>query len=205
MDKLYSAWSFYAGPVLTLPLLAFFGTWRSRRTRIFLFLAAPVAVASLMVPFFQPHYLAPATALLYAVLLQGMRALIRHMPQVVRAIPLICIAMVGVRLAQAVISIPPDLTHTKTWARSSDELLSRELIAADLLAKGGQHLVIVHYGPEHDSRLEYVYNDADIDASRIVWARDMGRDRNAELLRYFSSRRVWLLEGESELVLSPYP
>lgn len=40
MKKLYWAWSFYVGPVLTLPLLALIWTWRSRRTRILLFLAA---------------------------------------------------------------------------------------------------------------------------------------------------------------------
>jgi hypothetical protein len=52
---------------------------------------------------------------------------------------------------------------------------------------------------------ELVYNDADIDHARIVWARDMGRD-NLELIRYFRDRHVWLVNGsESPLQLIPYP
>ena len=44
--------------------------------------------------------------------------------------------------------------------------------------------------------LRWIYDDADIDGSRIVWARDLGPERDAELARYFSGRQVWM--GGSE-------
>src|SRR5205823_4942191 len=44
---------------------------------------------------------------------------------------------------------------------------------------------------------EWVYNEADIDAAKVVWARDMDATSNAELLRYFQGRRVWLIEPDS--------
>jgi hypothetical protein len=72
----------------------------------------------------------------------------------------------------------------------------------------GQHLVIVRYGStygvNHDVDHEWVYNSADIDHSKIVWARDMG-PQNAELLQYFSSRQAWLLNGDDpDPQLRPY-
>jgi hypothetical protein len=38
-----------------------------------------------------------------------------------------------------------------------------------------------------------VYNDPDIPASKVIWARDMGANDNAELLDYFRDRQAWLL------------
>ena len=45
VNKLFTVWSFFIGPVLTLPLLASAWTWRSRRTRVLLFLAASMVLA----------------------------------------------------------------------------------------------------------------------------------------------------------------
>ena len=60
----------------------------------------------------------------------------------------------------------------------------------------GQHLVIVRYGPDHDLDREWVYNAADIDNAKIVWARDMGAMDNEELLQYFHNRHVWRLDAD---------
>jgi hypothetical protein len=111
--------------------------------------------------------------------------------------------MVAVRLGMAAASIPLEPVWPMTWARPWPAPLGRETIAAGLRAKGARHLVIVRYGGY--SGAEYVYNDADIDASPIVWARDMGPAKNTELLHYYGSRKVWLLDVTSgSPVLSPY-
>lgn len=203
--KLGRFWLFFVGPVLTLPLLAMLWTWRSRRTRTFLLMAAVVAAAMSLVPWFMPHYAAPATALIWALLVQGMRALRHWRPAVARAIPVICVVMVAVRAAMALSPIPFVLTYNMTWATTWSEPLGRERITQRLRSYGGRHLVIVRYQPDHDPLKEYVFNAADIDGSDIVWARDMGAERNEELLRYFRSRRAWLLEvGRQPPELRPY-
>jgi hypothetical protein len=41
-----------------------------------------------------------------------------------------------------------------------------------------------------------VYNAADINGSRVVWAQYMGQKQDKELVEYFSDRHVWLLAAD---------
>ena len=204
-DKLVSSWKFYFGPILTIPLLAFPWILRDRKMR-FTLIASAVFFAGLAVQTWtMPHYVAPATGLIYIVLIQCMR----HMRfwrwhgqgiglSVIRVIPLIAIAMVVLRVSAAAahVQIEP------AWPRGN---LDRAAVLRELQHLPGEQLVIVHYGPRHDVDWEWVYNVADIDHSKVIWARDMGDNKNQELLRYFPARRVWLLNGDdSPPKLSPY-
>jgi hypothetical protein len=59
-----------------------------------------------------------------------------------------------------------------------------------------QHLILVRYQPNHNTHIEWVYNEADIDNSKVVWAREMDQDSNLRLFEYFKKRRIWLLEAD---------
>jgi len=84
--------------------------------------------------------------------------------------------------------------------------LDRVAVINQLSRIPGDHLVIVSYGPDHNVDRDWIYNAPDIDRARIVWARDMGKDSNQELLQYFSSRHAWLMHGDdSPPLLYPYP
>jgi hypothetical protein len=70
----------------------------------------------------------------------------------------------------------------------------------------GESLVIVRYGPEHSPYEEWIYNEADIDAAKVVWAGEMGPEAMRELLSYFKDRRLWLLKvDQTPGSLTPYP
>ena len=69
----------------------------------------------------------------------------------------------------------------------------------------GEHLVLVRYSKDHNSGEEYVYNDADIDRAKIVWAREIPGIDLSPLLNYFRNRKVWLYEpDEDDSVVRPY-
>jgi len=53
---------------------------------------------------------------------------------------------------------------------------------------------------------DWVYNGAEIDDAKVLWARDLDAGQNAKLFAYFSDRKVWLVTPDSTtLISSPTP
>jgi hypothetical protein len=87
-----------------------------------------------------------------------------------------------------------------------DEGMARVRATRELLSVPGSHLVFVNYQRQEFYPREWVYNAADIDGSRIIWAQDMGPERNLELLRYYPNRRAWMAYPDRRPYrLAPYP
>jgi len=197
-QKIWSSWKFYLGSVFTLPLLLLPWTFRDRRMRFPLLAGTLFLVGTMVETWTSPHYLAAATGLLYLVLMQCMRHLRlwrwRGQPYgdaIVRAIPVICCALIVLRLG----AVAAGAQIEPRWPRGN---LERAAILRQLQSSPGQHLVIVSYRPEHDLDHDWVYNAADIDAAKVVWARDMGLRDNGELLQYFHGRQVWRLNADQD-------
>ena len=202
--RAWMMWGFYLGPALSIPLLAFPCILRDRKMR-FPLIAGAVSLLGLAVEtWMSPHYLAPALGLVYLGLLQCLR----HMrlwrwrgeplgAALVSAVPLILCAMIILRVAAIIarVQIEPQ------WPRGN---MARSQIARALQKAPGQHLILVRYGKTHLADIEWVYNAADIDRAKLVWARDMGEYANQELLQYFRERKVWgLCPDDSPLRLVP--
>jgi hypothetical protein len=205
-------WVFYLGPALTIPFLFLPAFVRDRQTRLLALIGAVLGLAMLPELWFMPHYCAPATAIVLAVVVDGTRRLngwcLKGKPvggAIMRCVLLACLIGLGARIVMGIAPLPFSLTYEDSWGTSTHIPLHRERIIAMLRSFPGPHLVIVRYASRHDPFYEYVFNAADIDRAEIVWARDMGVARNSELVRYFHGRRVWLLEPDaSPLVLQPY-
>ena len=75
--------------------------------------------------------------------------------------------------------------------------LERSKIANQLAGLGGRHVVVVHYGSQHNVEQEWVYNGANIDAAPVVWAHDRGSAENQNLLKYFADRTVWFFDPDA--------
>jgi hypothetical protein len=205
-DKIVQLSRFYLGPAFLLPLIAFPGILRDRRMRLALMAGFIFCIGWLVETWTFPHYVAPATGLVYMVLVQCMRHLrlwrrngVPVGPFLVRSVLVVCVAMIFLRLA-AIVAHAPLEPH---WPLGN---VDRVHIVERLSAIPGSHLVIVRYGPDHNVDRDWIYNAPDIDGSRIVWARDMGKEQNLELLQYFRDRYAWLMSGdESPPQLEPYP
>jgi hypothetical protein len=81
----------------------------------------------------------------------------------------------------------------------------RKTVERQLAAMPGEHLVLVRYSKDHNSGEEYVYNDADIDHAKTVWAREIPGMDPGPLFSYFPNRDVWVYEPDADdESVSPY-
>ncbi len=188
-----------------------------RRIR-FLVLCSLVLAAGMVIEIFLiAHYLAPFTAVFYAIGLQAMRHLRVWSPggqpvgaTMVRLLVVICVAMAGLRLFTVPLHIvipewPPSEWADK-WYGPEHFGVQRAHIEAELEQLPGDQLAIVRYTPGHNPIDEWVYNWADIDGSKVIWAREMDSANNLELIHYYHDRKVWLVEPDTlPASISPYP
>src|SRR5260370_24386143 len=89
------------------------------------------------------------------------------------------------------------LRRYETWNAINHRNPERRILVNQGLAQvPGKLLVFVRYTPRHTFQDEWVYNAADIDGARIVWARDLGEPENEKLRRYYPDRVGMLLEPD---------
>ena len=97
------------------------------------------------------------------------------------------------------------LTPANRYVSGSAEYLinaKHAEIEEQLGKQPGRALVLVRYGPRHQIYEELVYNHADIDGSKVVWARSLGAEKDAELIRHYPDREVWTLVENGGVTLS---
>ncbi len=193
--KINMIWIFYFAPALTVPLLFLPRIIRDRRLRFLLTAGAVGLAGSALVVFFNIHYVAAISSIMVAVIIQGMRRLrtwrFEGKPSgrfLVRAIVVICVVMIPIQV-RILAAVP----EPGSWAAIGPERIA---MAKQLQSFSGPQLILVRYSVNHDPLAEWVYNKADIDGEKVVWARDMSEADNEELLRYFKDRRVWLLAAD---------
>jgi hypothetical protein len=193
---------FWLGAVLAIPGLPF--ALRDRKLRALWITLALVLVAVYVVAWSNAHYAAPATCLVFALLVQSLRHL-RTMGASRfawgKALARASVALLFVNTASAAINKECDRLY---WTCTGD--ISRTLVLQKLQAEPGKHLVMVRYNDDdlsiHD---EWVFNGADIDGSKILWARELDETQNEKLFNYFKDRRVWLATTkDGHLVFGPY-
>jgi hypothetical protein len=195
-------WRFFAGPMLTIPLLFFAGVWRGGRLHVLILGLAAALVAVLFEGAAMPHYLSPATGAIVAVIVECLRRLRawkfrgrRTGLLLARAAPVVMMAVLGVRIAAENAGLPyTQKLNYQSWCCKVRGDYAKHRVTEFLNGQPGKHLVIVTPKRDEHNLLQWIYNDADIDASRIVWARDLGPSGNARLLEYFPGRIVWRVD-----------
>jgi len=211
--KAQTLWRFYLGPALSIPLVMLPMVWRSRRLRLLLLTAACTILLTLMQFVSLPHYAAPAAACILAVLVECMRRLRRVRRhgrpiglQLVLAAPAIMLVILAVRIGLEKAHLPfTQRVNFESWCCVEPGNQNKERVLETLEKLGGKHLVIVKPKDNPNDFLQWIYNSADIDASPVVWARDLGPEQDRALLEYFRGRQVWLVDPNAQpATLRPY-
>ena len=191
----------WPGVLFLLPGLLF--AFRDRKMRLLVVSLLSCLAAVFAVIWSAPHYAAPVTCVIYALLAQAVRHL-RTMKWRIRPI--------GIALSRAVVLLLVLETGVNVGRRACDPMWwtctgdpSRVAILQKLLHTPGKHLIMVRYAEDHNIHDEWVYNGADIDGSKVIWARELGTQQNDKLFAYFKDRHIWLVQPDVENTeIKPY-
>ena len=194
---------FYFYAPLYVALLAFLVSIRSYRRAWVALTCLLFALGVNFFPAFQFHYLGAVACLFLLMSVQGLERITRwpHGVEAARLIIFLC-------ATQFAFWFGLHLNDTRDFAR---QMLAfdgwdsvnhtnperRIAVQADVAKTAGRLLIFVRYWPQHPFQDEWVYNGADIDGQRVVWARDLGSAENEKLIAYYGERKVMLLEPDA--------
>jgi hypothetical protein len=206
--KVKTYWTFYQGGrylrlALTIPLITLPWLLRDRWSRRAMLICGVLAVGLLIEPWMQPHYAAPATSLVVMLVVQALRYLRLWHWHGRPAGRWLVSSIVVVAIVSFIVAFGQQMQ-----AKWFGWQFERARIVSELKADGKRHLVLVRYGPNHHPNNEWVYNKADVDDARVVWARETDLPQTQRLLEYFRDRQAWLMEIDIDHVpqkLLPYP
>ena len=165
--------------------------WDNRWGRLALLTYVFFALGVMLESVTSLHYWAPITALFYFFVIQGLRLWRARNHRVGQAV-LCAVLLLGVMVGGI------NAYHSWKSRDPSTPHLQRARLLHRLNQGKDRHLIVVSYGPKHSYNREWVYNEADIDGSKVVWARAMDLKENCKLVDYFKDRVIWSLEIDQD-------
>ncbi len=201
--KLVRLNSVFLWPAAILLLPAFVMVFRDRRIRYLLVVSLMVMPGIFAAVWSNPHYASPLTCVIFALVVQS----IRHLSVWRVSGRPMGAAVAGAAVLLLTLQVAGDTVERKcdelSWTCGGDS--SREALQKRLENLPGKHLIIVRYEADHNIHDEWVFNGADIDGAKVLWARELDAKQNAALLQYFRERSIWLVDPEVDnLELIPY-
>ncbi len=201
-------WRFFLGPALSVPLIAIPWVWRRRHLRVVFAGLGAVSLAILLEGAPSPHYLAPATAVMFLLLVECFRQMwiTPRGRALARWLPVMMVLVLALRISAENLHLPyTQKLNWQSWCCRIPGDPNKDRVARWLEAQGGKHLVFVREKSDDGNVFQWIYNSADIDNSRIIWARDLGDVENRRLAEYSKGRRVWMLNPNVQPAsIAPY-
>ncbi len=161
-----------------------------------------------------PHYAAPVLPLLYGTVAIALRrlGLVRGTwlpPRSIRPAMLVGVVLVvfivnhGESIARQTVA---KVSSPAQALFSTGHTTPRSSVLEYLRNRSGTHLVFVRYSAEYSIHDEWVYNPADMNSAPVLFAHDLGFEKNGELIERHPDRFVWLATLTTEdRSLIPYP
>ena len=189
------------GMMLAIPGVGF--ALRDRRMRWPSVAFALVALGSFLVVWSNAHYAAPVTCVIVLLYLQSLRHLCAMRWKTFRWGAILARTSVLLLVVDTANAIVRKDCDTFFWTCQGD--ISRLVVQRKLEALPGEHLVMVRYSDDHNIHDDWVYNGAEIDSAKVIWAREINEQQNTKLFTYFRGRKVWLVTPDSDnTYLAPY-
>ena len=191
------SYRFYFTPAMYIALVVWLLPWplfpgRSPTRAFLVGVCLLFALGTNFFPAFRYHYVAGIVCLFVLLSMDGLRRLPAPAARWLLSIAFVHFAFwYGAHVAEG------PLATWDVWSGINHAGSPRAAVTQELSAIPGELLVFVRYWPAHIFQDEWVWNEADIDAARVIFARDRGDTQNQQLIRYYPGRTVLLLEPDA--------
>ncbi len=186
----------FAGWPLFLLCAAYLLRPRGKGVRFLAIVGVCAFAALCTTTYIEPRYAAPVVSAMVAVATVGLDNLRRAGLR--RRGPAFGVAALAVVLGTGALTWNDFHTPPISWFGRM-----RADVVAGIVRHPGEHIVFVRVAPGHSPHHIWVTNGADIDGQRVIWARDLGTERNAALAARYPERTVWTLTSGDLLVDGP--
>jgi len=149
-----------------------------------------VVAAEMFVTYSGGHYFGPIMALVFLLIVHGLRAAvvgIRALRKRWHLWTAVLLGSVGMSMGAGILIHHHLNSVPELWTNQR-----RHVIGAVGVVPG-DHIVLVAYDPDYSIHWEWVYNSAEIDAQRIIWARALDPATDSVLVDYYPARTAWRL------------
>jgi len=202
--KLLRLGTFFKSPagllILLLPL-----AWRNSPVRGATIGAIIMAAAMVTSIWLNLNYTSPISALFLIMQVGCLRWLIRYRPmQTAGNSPSHLWRAIAVVLTAASVVVAVPLARSNKLNDSKYGEVRAEIINSLSSEYPEGNVVFVRYIQPHNVFEEWVYNSAEIDAQKVVWALYKSPEQNDAVMRYYAGRRYWVLLPDVRS-LTPYP
>ena len=198
--RFFSAFAWW-GILLALP--GFWFALRDRRLRLPLCSLAMVAIGAYVVVWSNAHYAAPITCVAILLTIQSLRHVRLMKSGKFHWGAILARTAVLLLLVDTVSAVVHKQCDTFHWTCQGD--VSRAAARRKLEALPGKHLIMVRYSEDHNIHDDWVYNGAEIDSAKVIWAREISPEQDGKLLEYFKDRTIWLVTPDDDnTYLAPY-
>ncbi len=197
---------FFVRMIFVVPLIVLLLAWRKPNKWVTLacFVSGSIVLLVLTGWMAMPRKVAPVACLVVFLVVQGLRLLSTDHWKRKPYGAALAFGLVSLTVVSVAVSFHP-IFRAPAWAQSR----ARAELMHELTKSKGQHLIIVRYSQNHWAHFDWVYNKADIDKAKVVWARDLGDRKNQDLVSYFKDRKIWLFDeqewlNKGDIELRPY-
>lgn len=207
-EKLRLERQFYPEILLCPTLLMLPWILRRRGMKSVILICMLILGVQITETYMSPAYISPVAGLFFLYFVQGLRQMYQCSwrgkptgPFIVRSLFSVYVISLGVAatlLLRDGSTISKKMHEAQETASTPNRNWNKQRAAIETQLKQteGRHLVLVRYRGDHRTHHEWVYNGADIDGSKVIWARETPAEELPRLLEYFADRKVWLVEAD---------
>ena len=179
-------------------------TLRNRWTWFCLLTIAFVVLGGSLAWGWFPHYSAPVLPLVMAIFADALHRIgmafraNRKLGSLTPAIVVSLAGFYGLVVLGGTAVLARQRNKTEEVSSEIGRVASRGDLIRRLNQQDGSHLVFVHYAEDYTINDEWVYNAADIQAAKIVFAHDLGAKKNRQLVARYPGRSLWLVTVDAK-------